>query len=341
MPSRGTSGPIAATVLHDPAALTAALGRGDVDAVVFGDADRAGVEAALAAARAADVALVLTDPDGTGPTTATSRTSPSRSALAATVRARARRRAGPPRRPPRPAAADRPAAARRPPRGRPAAGGRCCARRSAARRAVRRRRRDRLGAAADRGELRARARAGDVRRRRDVRSPDEHLAGRAALARATVADGPHVAVPLVAGGTCEGVLELHLAPGARPDARLVADVAALASQVALHLRYRRGAAMLDLHERALAATNNGIVIADADPDGERLAGRPTSTRRSSSSPATAPRRSSAARSRCCRARRPTPSRSPRWRPRCATARSAGSRCATTAATARPSGTRSS
>ena len=62
------------------------------------------------------------------------------------------------------------------------------------------------------------------------------------------------------------MLELHLAPGARPDARLMADVAALASQVALHLRYRRGAAMLDLHERALAATNNGIVIADADPE---------------------------------------------------------------------------
>jgi diguanylate cyclase (GGDEF)-like protein/PAS domain S-box-containing protein len=64
------------------------------------------------------------------------------------------------------------------------------------------------------------------------------------------------------------VLELQLGPGARPDARLMADVAALASQVALHLRYRRGAAMLDLHERALAATNNGIVIADADPDGD-------------------------------------------------------------------------
>lgn len=99
-------------------------------------------------------------------------------------------------------------------------------------------------------------------------SPDEHLAGRAALARATVADGARVAVPLIAGGACEGVLELHLAPGARPDCRLIADVAALASQVALHLRYRRGAAMLDLHERALAATNNGIVIADADPDGD-------------------------------------------------------------------------
>ena len=99
-------------------------------------------------------------------------------------------------------------------------------------------------------------------------APDagDHLAVRAVLAKATVADGPHVAVPLVAGGACEGVLELRLAPGARPDERLMADVAALASQVALHLRYRRGAAMLDLHERALAATNNGIVIADHDAE---------------------------------------------------------------------------
>ena len=121
---------------------------------------------------------------------------------------------------------------------------------------------------ADRGELIPRAARGEAAlpASGDVPFPDEHLAGRAALAQATIADGPHVAVPLVAGGACEGVLELCLAPGARPDERLMADVAALASQVALHLRYRRGAAMLDLHERALAATNNGIVIADADPD---------------------------------------------------------------------------
>jgi diguanylate cyclase (GGDEF)-like protein/PAS domain S-box-containing protein len=121
---------------------------------------------------------------------------------------------------------------------------------------------------ADRGELIPRAAHGEATLPASgtVPFPDEHLAGRAALAQATVADGPHVAVPLVAGGACEGVLELHLAPGARPDARLMADVAALASQVALHLRYRRGAAMLDLHERALAATNNGIVITDADPE---------------------------------------------------------------------------
>jgi diguanylate cyclase (GGDEF)-like protein/PAS domain S-box-containing protein len=115
-------------------------------------------------------------------------------------------------------------------------------------------------------ELIARAACGDAEL--PAKAPaqaDEHLASRAARAQATVADGPHVAVPLVAGGACEGVLELRLAPGSRPDARLMADVAALASQVALHLRYRRGAAMLDLHERALAATNNGIVIADHDP----------------------------------------------------------------------------
>jgi diguanylate cyclase (GGDEF)-like protein/PAS domain S-box-containing protein len=119
----------------------------------------------------------------------------------------------------------------------------------------------------DRGELVPRATLGDAALPPEAPGqPDEHLAGRAALAQATVAEGSHVAVPLVAGGACEGVLELRLAPGARPDARLMADVAALASQLALHLRYRRGAAMLDLHERALAATNNGIVIADHDPD---------------------------------------------------------------------------
>jgi len=120
---------------------------------------------------------------------------------------------------------------------------------------------------ADRVELVPRAVHGDAELPlRAPEQPEQHLAGRAALARATVADGARVAVPLVAGGACEGVLELHLSPGARPDERLMADVAALASQVALHLRYRRGAAMLDLHERALAATNNGIVITDHDPD---------------------------------------------------------------------------
>lgn len=121
----------------------------------------------------------------------------------------------------------------------------------------------------DGGELLARAAHGNAELPSDVdaRSRDAQLATRAALVQATVADGAQIAVPLVAGGACEGVLELRLSLGARPDGRLIADVAALASQVALHLRYRRGAAMLDLHERALAATNNGIVIAEATADG--------------------------------------------------------------------------
>ena len=121
---------------------------------------------------------------------------------------------------------------------------------------------------ADRGELIPRAAHGDATLSATERpsSPTSTSPAAPRSRCATVADGAQVAVPLVAGGACEGVLELHLAPGARPDARLMADVAALASQVALHLRYRRGAAMLDLHERALAATNNGIVIADADPE---------------------------------------------------------------------------
>jgi diguanylate cyclase (GGDEF)-like protein/PAS domain S-box-containing protein len=120
----------------------------------------------------------------------------------------------------------------------------------------------------ERGELIARATHGEAQAPMPTPPADDHLARRAVAARATVADGAHVAVPLVAGEVCEGVVELRLAPGARPDERLVADIAALAGQIALHLRYRRGAAMLDLHERALAATNNGIVIADADPQGD-------------------------------------------------------------------------
>jgi diguanylate cyclase (GGDEF)-like protein/PAS domain S-box-containing protein len=92
---------------------------------------------------------------------------------------------------------------------------------------------------------------------------EQQLAQRAVAAAAVVAADGRVAVPLLAGGVCEGVLELRLAPGAEPDAGLLDGVAALAGQVALHLRQRRGAALLDLHERALAATNNGIVIADA------------------------------------------------------------------------------
>ena len=107
---------------------------------------------------------------------------------------------------------------------------------------------------------RRRRRPADTRRQRRASTSPAAPRSRGA----TVVDGLRAGVPLLAGGVCEGVLELQLAPGSRPDAALVADVAALASQVALHLRYRRGAAMLDLHERALAATNNGIVIADAD-----------------------------------------------------------------------------
>jgi diguanylate cyclase (GGDEF)-like protein/PAS domain S-box-containing protein len=124
-------------------------------------------------------------------------------------------------------------------------------------------------AAPDGSELRSRATHGpDAAAARPERlaASEDHVANRAAAARATLAEGARLAIPLLAGGACEGVLELHLAPGARPDTRLVADIAALASQVALHLRYRRGAAMLDLHERALAATNNGIVIADLDSE---------------------------------------------------------------------------
>ncbi|MDO8212130.1 hypothetical protein Q7L65_17020, partial [Conexibacter sp. CPCC 206217] len=64
---QGTSGPIEAVVLHDPTELAAALREGGFDAVVYGDAERDGIEAALAAARDADVALVLTAPDAHRP----------------------------------------------------------------------------------------------------------------------------------------------------------------------------------------------------------------------------------------------------------------------------------
>jgi diguanylate cyclase (GGDEF)-like protein/PAS domain S-box-containing protein len=95
----------------------------------------------------------------------------------------------------------------------------------------------------------------------------EELAARAATLRAPIAEDARVAIPLVAGGDCEGVVALELAPGTLCDAHLLADVVALASQVALHLHHRRGAALLDLHERALAATNNGIVIAERGEHG--------------------------------------------------------------------------
>lgn len=270
--------PVAATAHTDIATLHAALGRGDVDAVACGLPPGDELEALACATAAAGLALVLTDPaaaehaaDTTPAGCPGAAHEPDPSRLATVLR---RERA---------AARDRRAAV-------------CAERLLAAQQRIADHLaadlppigllREALGVLAElfeasggiaweippgHGALTPRAAHGDagLPARADVpERPDEHLAGRAGLAHATVADGSRVAVPLVAGGACEGVLELHLAPGARPDARLVADVAALASQVALHLRYRRGAAMLDLHERALAATNNGIVIADADPDGD-------------------------------------------------------------------------
>ncbi|HEY4277757.1 MAG TPA: EAL domain-containing protein [Conexibacter sp.] len=98
---------------------------------------------------------------------------------------------------------------------------------------------------------------------------DGHPALRAAASSdgaAAIAAGV-LAIPLVAGGACEGVLELQLANGTGPDSELVRDVAALAGQAALQLRNQRGEALLDLHERALAATNNGIVITERDGAG--------------------------------------------------------------------------
>jgi len=273
--ANGSAGAVAAAPLLDPAALSGMLARGEAEAVVCALAPS---DASLAAVRdiceLAGVALVLTDPD------------PAAGALAAQSHGCAAHEPDPERL--RAAilrehacAQDRSAAATAqrllsaqqtiadqlvadlPPEGLLAeALGVLAALFDAA-----------GGVAwelpADRPELLIqRAAHGDAEPPARVPLPtaDDHLAARAVQAKATVAEGPHVAVPLVAGGACEGVIELRLAPGARPDARLMADVAALASQVALHLRYRRGAAMLDLHERALAATNNGIVIADHDPD---------------------------------------------------------------------------
>jgi diguanylate cyclase (GGDEF)-like protein/PAS domain S-box-containing protein len=117
------------------------------------------------------------------------------------------------------------------------------------------------------GELRCRATRGALTHGDPLADGVEGIAGRAVRAAAPVAEAARLAIPLLAGGSCEGVLELTLAAAVRSDAPLVADVTALASQVALHLRYRRDAAMLDLHERALAATNNGIVIAEAQDGG--------------------------------------------------------------------------
>lgn len=272
--SNGSAAAVAATALLDPSALASALARDEADAVVCALPPGAELDAIRQACETAGIALVLTDPDA-GPAAATAQASNGCAAhepeqdrlIAAVLREHA-------------CAQDRRAAA--------TAQRLLSAQQTIADHLAADLPPDALlkealgvlaqlfGAAggvawelpADRGELIPRAAHGEATlpATGSVPFPDEHLAGRAALAQATVADGPHVAVPLVAGGACEGVLELHLAPGARPDARLMADVAALASQVALHLRYRRGAAMLDLHERALAATNNGIVITDADPE---------------------------------------------------------------------------
>ena len=119
-------------------------------------------------------------------------------------------------------------------------------------------------AAAD-GVLHARATHGEAPQPAPIKpgEGDEQIARRAVTAGVVTAAEDRLAIPLLAGGVCEGVLELQLVPGTEPDAGLVEGVGALAGQVALHLRQRRGAALLDLHERALAATNNGIVIADA------------------------------------------------------------------------------
>jgi len=263
----GKPSPVEATALLDPCALAGVLGRGEADAVVCAlpPADAA-FDAVRETCELAGIALVLTDPDAHA-TAGGAAHEPDRARLqGAVVREHA-------------SAQDRSAAAAAQ---RLLSAQQTIADHLAADLPPEALLSEALGVLAelfgaangiawelpgDRGELIPRAVHGDAELPAAAPAqPEEHLAGRAALARATVADGPHVAVPLVAGGACEGVLELRLAPGARPDARLMADVAALASQVALHLRYRRGAAMLDLHERALAATNNGIVITDHDPD---------------------------------------------------------------------------
>ncbi|HEX4805444.1 MAG TPA: EAL domain-containing protein [Conexibacter sp.] len=268
--TNGRAGTVAATAVLDPAPLAGMLARGEADAVVCAlpPADAA-LEAIRRTCEAAGVALVLTDP-GAASAAAEAGGRAAHEPDPARLRAAVLREHA--------SAQDRAAAATAQ---RLLAAQQTIADRLAADLPLEGLLAEALGVLAtlfgadggiawelvpDRGELVVRAVDGDAEPPREVISPEEHIAGRAARARATVADGPHVAVPLVAGGACEGVLELRLAPGARPDERLMADVAALASQVALHLRYRRGAAMLDLHERALAATNNGIVIVDHDAE---------------------------------------------------------------------------
>jgi diguanylate cyclase (GGDEF)-like protein/PAS domain S-box-containing protein len=260
--ANGTVGPIDAEALTDPAALQPVLARGGIDGVVCGLADEAEVDAALAAAEAADVPLLLTDPAAPRWPEAGVAHEPRPDRLA---QALAREHA---------LAEDRRAARRT---HRLLAGQQAIADALAADlppEELQRRALAVLAAIFDAeggvawelgggGELRFRAAHGGAAAPDRLAPDDPGLAPRAAAAHATVVEGSQLAIPLLAGGTCEGVVELHLAPDARPDCRLAEDVAALASQLALHLRYRRGAALLDLHERALAATNNGIVIAES------------------------------------------------------------------------------
>lgn len=261
---------IEAVTLYDPSALPAALGEGGFHAVVFGVADRGEVEAALLAARAADVALVLTDPATHRPADRRVAYEPEPLRLAETV-SRERR-----------SAEDRRAARRA---RRLLDAQRTLAERLAAEPSPE----DLLGDAlavlaemfgahggvawepAPRGGLRPRHALGSAASLEHEAEAAEtagahHIAQRACADQRTVVERTLLAIPLVAGSACEGVLELRLPDGARPDGQLIADVAALAGQVAVHLRYRRGAALLDLHERALAATNNGIVIAERDEE---------------------------------------------------------------------------
>ncbi len=262
--ANGAIGPIAAELLSDPDTLAAALARGDVDGVVCGFVVPEELAVVVAAVDAAGVALVLTDPAACRPdeTRASHEPEPHR-----VPEALAREHA---------LAEDRRAARRAQ---RLLAGQQAIACHLAADLPAVELLREALtmlaamfdaanGVAWERvgDELHARHRHGSAPADGPLRLrlDDTSVAARAATACAAVADGAQLAIPLVAGGVCEGVLALQLAPGARPDARLVTDVGALTSQVALHLRHRRGAALLDLHERALAATNNGIVIAELE-----------------------------------------------------------------------------
>jgi diguanylate cyclase (GGDEF)-like protein/PAS domain S-box-containing protein len=283
---RGGTGPIEAVTLHDPVGLPDALTGGGYQVLVCGLSDREEVERAVELARAAEVTLVLTEPgahrpNGGGEPVAHE---PERGRLAETV-ARERGRAE-----------DRRSAARA---GRLLAAQRALADRLAAELAPDELLGEGLAVLAELfgaeagiawelapgGELRARRTLGDIADAADAADAAEADAAEAedaAAARAAAAEEPAqvaaaraqtvvargaIAVPLIAGDACEGVLELRLQPGARLDEGLVAEVAPLAGQIAVHLRYRRGAALLDLHERALAATNNGIVIAERGVSG--------------------------------------------------------------------------